>query len=439
MTAAEPLGLFEVDDEWAQQPRVPYELAQIIEAGYEHYRRTGFPDLTVPRHAALQQINALAATDSAQLLHSTTAYHVPDGYQQHRFRTPVPGKKTPVEQYERDEYLRHALWLVARDGRPISNLALAGALGMVRNAQLPAQFRPGFALQLMRKHAPEHAVVFDPSTGYGGRLVGFLASACASYIGVDPEPRTSDGNRRMSADLLGPDQTVQLIELPVEDVDVDEHEIRGVADVALSSPPYFGKERYSEDAVQSCVRYPTPERWRDGFLYPYMRVTCDVLKPGATAAINVADVIVGKHQIPLVKWTREAGAAAGLDFVRCDLFPMPRVPVKADRVQAERFESVLIFVKPGELDTRPRYTVGAHHIVGSHVAVRADVPAAVVEPAVAVAAAPIAAVPAADGEQDTLGFEPELFTYTEPDGDGISYGQIGWGSFGWGTADDADR
>lgn len=314
---------------------------EIIAEAFDYFRAAGFPYPDVPRFDAMQQINKLALTATPDLLNSTAAYHIADPYQPHRFATPIPGKQTAIEVFGRDDRFPHALRLALESGT-LSASSLRGTLGYARNAQIAAQFRPGFALLMYRRFCPDGGTVLDTSTGYGGRLTGFIASSAAVYIGVDPDTRTYDGNQRIAADLCPASKTVELHCLPAEDVP---HElVAGRADFAFTSPPYFGKEQYSEDDTQSWKRYPTGKSWRDGFLERMLRLQFAALKPGCTAAVNIADVIIEQETYPLVEWTIEKGRDAGFQYIETEEFPIGRVPGQG--VSSERFEPVIILRKP---------------------------------------------------------------------------------------------
>ncbi len=111
----------------------------------------------------------------------------------------------------------------------------------------------------------------------------------------------------------------------------------------MTSPPYFSKERYSDEETQSCNRFRDAESWRDGFLRPMLALQHRSLKSGSHAVVNVSDVKLGANTYPLVAWTVEAGTDAGFELLREERFPLSRVPGQGDKLQA--FEPVLIFVK----------------------------------------------------------------------------------------------
>lgn len=316
-----------------------YDISSVVAAAFAHYRRAGLPQrgkLTVPQ--CMQEINALAALDSSKLAGSTLGYAVADTYHAHRFDARVGGKRTVAEVFAKDEYLTHALQLLCTGGSKISDASLLSVLGYVRNAQVASNFRPAFALSLLRRFAFDGATVLDTSTGYGGRLVGFLASECGDYIGIDPNTVTHAANERMAADLMAAGR-VTLHNLPAEDVELP----GGCADFAFTSPPYFAKEIYSDEPTQSCNRYTDGEQWRSSFLVPTLALQYRALKPGRFAVVNIADVRVGSVTYPLAQWTIDAAQSAGFRHIRTEQYPLSRVPGRGEkRVSAE---PVLIFGK----------------------------------------------------------------------------------------------
>lgn len=332
----------DTDIEDASLP-APYDDEQIIELAYEYWRGESFPYPSLTRHEMRQQINKLARTATESLRNSVTAYGVPDTYHPHRFSTPIPGKFTPTDAFNRDDKLRHVMRLLVQDRVLITPNSVRSLLGYVRNSQCAANFRPGFALLLLRRYAPDGGVWLDTSSGFGGRIVAFAASTLSRYIGIDPSTLTHAGNTSMVADLdLG--DRVSLIMKPAEDVDVDE--VGGVnsCDFAFTSPPYFSKERYADESTQSWTRYTTGHQWRDGFLLPTLQLQFDALKPGCVSVVNIADVKIGNEEYPLVQWTIDCAEQVGFVHEHTDKFPLSRVPGQGDA--AVGFEPVLIFRKP---------------------------------------------------------------------------------------------
>ena len=137
-----------------------------------------------------------------------------------------------------------------------------------RNAVVLECFRPGFAAHLYRKYCKQGDTVLDTSTGYGGRLVGYLGSGIGGkYIGIDPNTLTHAGNTRLASDL-GFADAVELHNLPAEDVPHDV--VAGRCDFAFTSPPYFSKEIYSAEPTQS-LAYTGTRRAKRGAMASWSR------------------------------------------------------------------------------------------------------------------------------------------------------------------------
>ena len=317
-----------------------FSTEQQIDAAVDYFRERGFPYRAIPLHLQMHEINAMRAKPAEELMRSRLGYGVADTYHPHRFHATVKGKISPFECFSDDKKLRKAISLsyefCGRVGADSINY-----LSMAAGAQACANFRPGFAAYLYRKHCPAGGTVLDTSTGYGGRLVGFIASGIDGlYIGIDPNIPTHEANQRM-IDALGLDHLAELINLPVEDVPCDR--LAGRCDFAFTSPPYFTKEHYSEAPTQSWKRYPTEEKWRAGFLEPMMRLQFEALKPGATAIVNIADVKIGAREYDCVSWTREAAHAVGFEYIRTDGY---RLTSNFLGYEKDSDEPVLVFLKP---------------------------------------------------------------------------------------------
>lgn len=337
------------------EPFTRYSREQQIDAAVEHYSAVGFDTLlrarSVSAAAAMGQLDKLARTESDALLNSNLGYTVADSYHPHRFDVPISGKVTARQAFDDDKLLRRACGLILDDDGAITDSALLSTLGYVSGAQVAANFRPGFALLMYRAFCDQGEPVLDTSTGFGGRLCGFLASRCSEYVGIDPNVTTHNANERLAAALSQPDKTVTLINQPAEDVDVDDPRVgRDRFGFAFTSPPYFSKERYGETddaadtSTQSWSRYTDGEAWRDGFLLPMLQLQYAALRAGAHNVVNIADVTIGKTTYPLVDWTIEQAQLVGFTHERTDRFPLSRVPGQGE--QQARYEPLIVLRKP---------------------------------------------------------------------------------------------
>lgn len=307
------------DDAGEPQRFLIFTPEQVAVSAFDHFRQAGFPYRALPAYISMQQINRLAAITDDALLRTDAGYHVADTYHPHRFLAAAESMKSPVEAFNNDALLRRVLALYLEHGGAITH-DIIGKLSIVSGTQACSNFRPGFALHLYRRFCQPGAVVLDTSTGYGGRLVGFMASGFAgTYVGIDPNTQTHAGNLRMAQEL-GWSDAVELYNLPAEDVPHDV--VCGRCDFAFTSPPYFAKEHYSEEPTQSWRRYGTGDAWRSGFLQPMLAIQFAALKPGAYAVVNIADVKMRNHIYPLEHWTVEDGKAAGFEYVDTERFTL---------------------------------------------------------------------------------------------------------------------
>jgi hypothetical protein len=320
-----------------------YSEQQIQDAAFNYYRATGFPYRDLPLHICQQELNKLAAMPlSDKLLKHNLGYQIADTYHRHRFEAAAFNMKAPAHSFEKDDLLRRAIELRMQNAKTVPT-NLFGELTLVRGTQACSNFRPAFAMYLYRTYAKQNDTVLDTSTGYGGRLIGFIASLLGgTYIGIDPNKVTYEANLRMAREL-GFEKQVQLHCIPAEDLDHDV--VRNRCDFAFTSPPYFKKEIYSTDDTQSCMRYgDSAEMWRDKFLYPMLELQYAALKPGSKNIVNIAPVKINSKTYPLDEWTIAAGIAAGFEYNETRQF-MLATRFGANQDEEQSFEPVIIFTK----------------------------------------------------------------------------------------------
>lgn len=190
------------------------------------------------------------------------------------------------------------------------------------------------------------AIIFDPSSGWGGRLLGAISvsgSTPVHYVGTDP-----------NSDHVGPGGWTKYQDFAT----FFNHEIRegsifgthghsfhifqegsevirnhpdfqmykGKVDVVFTSPPYFAKEVYSEDAEQSCHKFGDYATWRDGFLKPTLETAVEWLKPGGYILWNIADAVFGGEMLPLEKDSCDIMKELGMEYVETLKMSLAQMP-----------------------------------------------------------------------------------------------------------------
>jgi predicted RNA methylase len=157
----------------------------------------------------------------------------------------------------------------------IRSLSFANGLGKV------TMYRP-----LMAKKVVAHLVnkgnftkevrVLDACAGWGGRMIGAKSmdkggALTVHYTGIDPCAKTYEALRAIR-DELGL-TNVTLIHKPAE-VALQEEQELGTYDIALTSPPYYNLELYSDEptqSVQTATIVAGYQTWLDTFLRPVIQ------------------------------------------------------------------------------------------------------------------------------------------------------------------------
>jgi tRNA1(Val) A37 N6-methylase TrmN6 len=173
------------------------------------------------------------------------------------------------------------------------------------NYSVGAAFPPFHAKFFADRYLPKEGdcLVIDPCAGWGGRLLGTLCvkrKEKVTYVGVDPEKR----NQEAYETLLGlynkylkkeskSERASQIYYEKFEDwIDTDDaSQFFGKTDLVITSPPYFNAELYnSENENQSANSYKTYPEWREKFYRKLVQGAFDLLKPGGTFVLNIANV-----------------------------------------------------------------------------------------------------------------------------------------------------
>lgn len=154
--------------------------------------------------------------------------------------------------------------------------------------------------------------VLDPCSGWGGRLLGCLASGDDYYyVGCEPDPNTAKGLNNILADTTIP-ATVRsrgmIIEKPAEFA-LSELEQMEKFDMVLTSPPYFNLELYTA-GEQSTNIYNTWDSWTEKWLKKVILGCLSCLKEGGVSCWSVKNFKSDKLY-PLADVTKKIHEDAG--------------------------------------------------------------------------------------------------------------------------------
>ena len=232
--------------------------------------------------------NGIEGNEVLQLLHGLGLAW---SYFPHHWEVQVLKMKRPIDVYNDDKLLKKALASRIKYGGKVgvdgymTDANLRKAIRTASGVQAVSNFRPVAAASIYHKYTND-GVVWDMSCGYGGRLIGALASGSVKkYIGTDPCELTYKGLKNIKHDFHHIDMEVDINMVGSEDF-VPEEQV----DLCFTSPPYFNTEEYSNEQTQSWKKYPTKKEWLEGFLRKTMQNCYRCLKNDGLMMINIANV-----------------------------------------------------------------------------------------------------------------------------------------------------
>ncbi len=240
-------------------------------------------------------------------------------YFPHMWAVPAGGKHTPRERFADDnefpkvmgnrDKLRDRSKRELKEESDLPNIfgdylppsvltksSVQKALRTYSGTQGVSNFSPVAAAAIYHKFLPEEGgVVFDPSCGWGGRLLGAIAcDKVHKYIGCDPSSETYKGLLRMRDELLPMARRMGRnleVELHMLGSEMMRPKLKpNSVDVAFSSPPYFAQEQYSDEPTQSWVKYKTKVTWLTQFMGDTLANCAYCLKSDGLLAVNIANV-----------------------------------------------------------------------------------------------------------------------------------------------------
>ena len=187
----------------------------------------------------------------------------------------------------------------------------------------PVNFPPLTSRLIYEKYlnGNDQNVVWDMCSGWGGRLLGSLSSnRKIKYIGTDTNLSLKGHYENLgqfyNTNCNG-DNEFEIHYEPCETFNKNKtfQKYKGKGNLCFTSPPYFGREIYSMDKDQSCIKYPNYNDWLDGFMKPMINNCRDFLKPNSHMILNVLDVKMGdKDFIPLEQNTIELSMRQGFKY-----------------------------------------------------------------------------------------------------------------------------
>lgn len=167
--------------------------------------------------------------------------------------------------------------------------------GYVVQRNTVSWFSPVFARDvwsyLLQDVETDHPKVWDPSAGFGARMLGFSAVfPRGHYICTEPANMTYRDLCTLKEELQQ-NETTRLINIGIinsgSEILSDEISNNSL-DCVFTSPPYFKTEMYFDEPGQCWRDYPEYEDWLNCYLQPTISNAYRFLKKGRKLCLNVS-------------------------------------------------------------------------------------------------------------------------------------------------------
>tara|TARA_R110000824_G_scaffold63586_1_gene167095 strand:- start:26 stop:1120 length:1095 start_codon:yes stop_codon:yes gene_type:complete len=277
-----------------------------IDVIFKHYRKHGFPHYKITEQEKHEHMRKLMKFDHTtiingdELIQTMHCLRLAWSYFPQFWKVKCgKAKMTPWDNFHDDEKLKKVIrkvWIYLqkfnsnRENIRFTENRFRQMLKMYEGTQAVSNFRPTAAKYIYETYGGE-GVVWDMSSGWGGRLIGALASKrIKKYIGTEPSTNTFKGLKQLQKDFSYIDTKVELHKLGSE-----VFKPREKVDLCFTSPPYFDTEKYSDEPTQSYIKYPTEKEWIDGFLFQTIKNCYESLKKNGYLLLNIANTSSGKN------------------------------------------------------------------------------------------------------------------------------------------------
>jgi hypothetical protein len=292
-------------------------MVQFTDDIFRYYRQAGFPYYKLTADERQKEFGKLLACDYTTLISEDVVKQTMHGlklawsYHPHSWSVQCGTMLTPVQVFRDDTLFRKAIAKRIAYGDNISDSAIRKVLRTFSGTQSVSNFRPTAAATIYHHLLPEGGgTVYDPSAGFGGRLLGAMTcTRVQKYIATDPSTASWQGCQQMADELNSHGIPIQLVNCGSENFRPDPESI----DLAFSSPPYFDTEKYSDEHTQSFAKFGSREEWLNGFMKRTLTNCHYGLKTTGLLAINIANV---KSYPKLEDDFVELAAACGFRLVR---------------------------------------------------------------------------------------------------------------------------
>lgn len=329
---------------------------EIIRKAFKYYRKN-FPFVKLTEHELLIDFKKVLFSEpkitkrynyKGEIYHSvgsnSCGIKFCQHFMPHQQEVRVSGTSgSPMDAFNKKKLLKKCIRMCFKYRGDVKQPGVLNYLSRVEWHQFATNFRPVAGKAIYEKYLKNNSITYDFSSGFGGRLVGFLSnkySSTSKYIGVDPSSKTIEGLNKIIK-FCNASKNAEVYKTCAEDF--CPKELIGKVDFAFSSPPYFRKELYSEEETQSYKKYPEYEMWRKYFLAKTILNCHTLLKPGGIFAINIANIKLNNKSINCADDTKKICSKTFGDMKELLILPMNTMLGFED--SPKKMEPIYVFQK----------------------------------------------------------------------------------------------
>jgi len=282
-------------------------MTDILQDTHDYWKNKGFPYYSDKKEWRDKRFNDLMNFKRDTMIdrknkiigQSTHGLSLAWSYMKHSWGIQCGKMRTPMEVWNDEEHLKKGInkiltgtFFKQKKPHDITESDMRSMLRRYSGTQMVSNFRPTAAAALydifVDKDSPLEGTtagtVWDPSMGYGGRLLGAIASGI-NYIGTDPCIPTYEGLEKIRDTYGHSHKNYTLLRQGSETYDPEEESL----DFVFTSPPYFGWESYGDEPEQSSIKFNTSDMWKEHFLKQTIKNAFKGLKRDKFLALNVAN------------------------------------------------------------------------------------------------------------------------------------------------------
>jgi hypothetical protein len=272
------------------------DIDNALDVIFRYHRKQGFPHYNIPKIRRLRELTKLKNFDENGIFHdgkldqTMHCLSLAWTYFPHWVEVAC-GNNTlkPIDYWNDDDKLKEIIkktwdWQLKHGNGKFTLNRLRQNFKIYGGNQSVSNFRPTAAKYIYNTYG-NNGVIWDMSCGWGGRLIGFLASDCKKYIGTEPSTKTFEGLLKLENELNIDNKIVELHKLGSEVFRPE----KDTLDLCFTSPPYFDTEKYSDEETQSYKKYPSTDLWINGFLKDTISNCFHGLKKDGYMLMNIAN------------------------------------------------------------------------------------------------------------------------------------------------------